>query len=108
MPAYLGRVLLLSPIVEAFGDGEWQMNFRPPKAEHPLRLATESSYTPPQKSEIRVGELDWQSVPADVLAFATPLGIPVTVAPGVGHMIGREYVGPLLDRWSKPSAPLRG
>ena len=47
-------------------------------------------------------------MPADVLAFATPLGIPVTVAPGVGDKIGREYVGPLLDRWLKPSGLLSG
>ena len=73
MPAYPGRVLLLSPIVGAF--------------------------------EVHVGELDWQSVPAHVLAFAAPIGIPVTVVPGAGHMLGREYVGPLLDRWLPTRAP---
>lgn len=105
MPAYPGRVLLLSPIVGAFEDVEKQMNFRPPKAEHLMRLVSEDRYTPPSRCEIHVGELDWQSVPADVLAFAAPLGIPVTVVPGAGHMIGREYVGPLLDRWLRPAKP---
>ena len=33
-----------------------------------------------------------------MLAFAASTGIPVTVVPGAGHMLGREYVGPLLDR----------
>ena len=99
-----GRVLLLSPIVGAFEDVEKQMHFRPPKAEHLMRLSAEGRYTTPSRIEIHVGELDWQSVPANVLGFAAPLGIPVTVAPGLGHMLGREYVGPLLDQWLR-SAP---
>jgi len=41
-------------------------------------------------------------VPAQVLAFASPLGIPVTVVPGRGHMLGRDVVGPQLDRWLAP------
>jgi hypothetical protein len=28
------------------------------------------------------------------------------VVPGVGHMLGREYVGPLLDRWLPARAPV--
>jgi hypothetical protein len=99
MPSYPGRVLLLSPIVGAFEDGERQMHFRPPRAEHLMRLVQEGSYPVPRHCEVHVGELDWQSVPDEVLAFATPLGIPVTVASGRGHMLGRDYVGPLLDRW---------
>lgn len=27
------------------------------------------------------------------------LGIPVEVVPGGGHMLGKDYVGNLLDRW---------
>ena len=52
-----------------------------------------------------MGELDWQSVPANVLAFTAPIGIPVTVVPQAGHMLGREYVGPLLDRWLPARTP---
>ena len=57
MPAYPGRVLLLSPIVSAFEQADKRMLFGP------------------------------------------PLGISVTVVPGRGHMLGRDVVGPLLDRW---------
>jgi hypothetical protein len=57
MPAYPGRVLLLSPIVGAFEQADKLMLFSP------------------------------------------PLGISVTVVPGRGHMLGRDVVGPLLDRW---------
>ena len=67
-----------------------------------MRLAAEGRYTPSPRCEIHVGADDWQSVPAQVLAFATPLGMPVTVVPGHGHMLGRDVVGPLLDRWLAP------
>jgi hypothetical protein len=97
--AYPGRVLLLSPIVGAFEDEARMQYFVPPRAEHLLRLSSEGRYMPPLCCEVHVGELDWQSVPAKVQAFAGPLGIPVTVVPGAGHMLGREYVGALLDRW---------
>jgi hypothetical protein len=73
-----------------------------------MRLVQEGSYPVPRDCEVHVGELDWQSVPADVLAFASPLGIPVTVAPGRGHMLGRDYVGPLLDRWLRQPADQPG
>jgi len=105
MPAYPGRVLLLSPIVGAFEDVERMQHFVPPRAEYLARLAEQGRYTPPARCEVHVGELDWQSVPAHVLAFAAPIGIPVTVVPGAGHMLGREYVGPLLDRWLPTRAP---
>jgi hypothetical protein len=102
MPAYPGRVLLLSPIVGAFEQADKLMLFSPPRPGHLMRLAAEGRYTPPPRCEIHVGADDWQSVPAQVLAFATPAGIPVTVVPGRGHMLGRDVVGPLLDRWLAP------
>lgn len=105
MPPYPGRVLLLSPIVGAFEDEEHLMHFSPPRATALMRLVAEGSYTPPRQCEIHVGELDWQSVPAHVKTFAAPLTIPVTVVPGAGHMLGRDYVGSLLDRWLMPPNP---
>ena len=52
-----------------------------------------------------MGELDWQSMATNVLCLAAPIGFPVTVVPGTGHMLGREYVGPLLDRWLPERGP---
>ena len=36
---------------------------------------------------------------ANVQALGDAVGIPVHIAPGRGHMLGEDYVGPLLDRW---------
>jgi len=34
-----------------------------------------------------------------VQALANRVGIPVTVVPGAGHRLGKDYVGGLLDAW---------
>jgi hypothetical protein len=51
------------------------------------------------KAEIHVGSEDWQSNPDAVCSFGEHASIPVTVVGGKGHMLGVDYVGPLLDRW---------
>jgi hypothetical protein len=48
---------------------------------------------------MHVGEEDWQSIPANVQALGRLTGITATVVPGCGHDLGKDYVGPLLDRW---------
>ena len=44
---------------------------------------------------------DWQSDPGNVKAFALAVGIAVKVVPNAGHSLPKEYVGILLDRWTK-------
>jgi hypothetical protein len=53
----------------------------------------------PLDAQFHVGTEDWQSVPDNVLAFGKAVGIPVHLAGGRGHMLGEDYVGPLLDEW---------
>ena len=53
----------------------------------------------PKYCQVHVGSEDWQSNPTNVSAFGSMLGIPVTVVPNAGHMLPKEYVGNLLDRW---------
>jgi hypothetical protein len=48
---------------------------------------------------VHVGEEDWQSNPANVAALGAQLGLAVTIVPQAGHMLGKSYVGALLDRW---------
>jgi hypothetical protein len=48
---------------------------------------------------MHVGSEDWQSNPTNVTALCSLLGIDVTVVPNAGHMLPKEYVGNLLDRW---------
>ena len=99
MPAFLGRVLLLSPIVGEFTNAQSRTSFSPPRPTRLKELAEAGQFTAPAHCEIHVGEEDWQSIPANVQAFGQLTGIPVTVVPKGGHDLGKEYVGPVLDRW---------
>ena len=99
MEPYIGKVILLSPIVGEFGNEETRMNFIPPRAVKLLQLAKANSFPIPKQCEVHVGSEDWQSNPANVTAFGSMLGIDVTVVPNAGHMLPKEYVGDLLDKW---------
>lgn len=101
LPPYVGRVILLSPIVGEFGNEETQMNFIPPRADKLLELARAGNFPVPKQCQVHVGSEDWQSNPANVTTFGAMLGIDVSVVPNAGHMLPKEYVGNLLDRWLK-------
>ena len=99
LPRFPGRVLLLSPIVDAFEDGQTQSHFQPPRAGRLQELARQGLLFLPGRLEVHVGEVDWQSVPAQVTALFGPLGVTPVIVTGAGHMLGKNYVGKLLDRW---------
>ena len=99
LPAYPGRVLILSPIVGEFGDESTGTYFSPPHADTLRELAESGAFPTPSDAQIHVGELDWQSVPENVKRFGEQTNIPVTVVPGAGPMLDHQYVGDLLDRW---------
>jgi pimeloyl-ACP methyl ester carboxylesterase len=101
MPAFVGRVLLLSPIVGEFTSEETRTTFSPPRPHRLRELAKAGQFNAPARCDIHVGEEDWQSIPANVEAFGRLTGISVTVVPQGGHDLGKEYVGRLLDRWLK-------
>jgi len=99
MPAFPGRVLLLSPIVGEFTNELARTSFSPP---HPTRLkdlAEAGRLVMPCVCEIHVGEEDWQSIPASVQALGRLSAIPVHLVQGAGHDLGKDYVGQLLSRW---------
>jgi pimeloyl-ACP methyl ester carboxylesterase len=98
MKPYVGRVLLLSPIIGDFSDGA-KMGFSPPMPYHLRDLVASGGMPKPHNCEIHVGSEDWQSDPLVVREFGRRLGVPVTVAGGLGHMLGKGYVGRVLDRW---------
>jgi hypothetical protein len=99
MPSFVGRVLLLSPIVGEFTNEEARTSFSPPRPTRLRELAEAGKFNAPAHCEIHVGEADWQSIPDNVQAFGRLVGIPVTVVPEGEHDLGKAYVGPLLDRW---------
>jgi pimeloyl-ACP methyl ester carboxylesterase len=96
---FIGKVILLSPIVGEFENQETAMNFIPPRSEQLLELAKAGSYPAPLNCEIHVGSLDWQSNPINVEMFGALTGLKVTVVAEAGHMLPKEYVNNLLDRW---------
>lgn len=99
MEPFVGRVLLLSPIVGDFESEETRTTFSPPKPAKLRELAESGRFPAPKHCAIHVGENDWQSIPANVVNFGKLTGIPVVVAQGRGHNLGADYVGPLLDEW---------
>jgi hypothetical protein len=99
LPSFPGRVLLLSPIVGEFTNVQARTSFSPPRPTRLKDLAEAGDLTVPRECEMHVGEEDWQSIPANVQALGRLTRIPVNVVAGGGHDLGKDYVGPLLDRW---------
>lgn len=99
MSQYPGSVLLLSPIVGQFSNDEVQIGFVPPRAKKLRQLAEQGDFPAPGQCQIHVGAKDWQSNPIAVREFGRKVGIRVTVVPHLGHQLGVDYVGPVLDRW---------
>ena len=96
---YVGKVLLLSPIVGEFSNEGSGMGFIPPHSGRLAQFAEAGTYPVPLHCEIHVGEHDWQSNPANVTKLAGLLGLNATVVPGGGHMLDKRYVAAVLDTW---------
>lgn len=97
MKPYVGRVILLSPIVGEFSNDEALMTFVPPRAGRLYELAKNGEFHSPKNCEIYVGDADWQSNPKNVEKLGEMLGIKVNIVPNAGHMLPVSYVGKLLD-----------
>jgi len=95
---YLGKILLLSPIVGEFSSEEIHMGFIPPYAKRLGELASAHQYPIPMNCSFHVGSEDWQSNPEDVLKFAALLSLAVTVVSGAGHQLPKDYVSKLIKR----------
>ena len=96
---YIGKILLLSPIVGEFSSEEISMGFIPPYADRLSELASTNQYPTPKNCSFHVGSEDWQSNPENVTKFASLLGLPVTVVPNAGHQLPKDYVSSLLDNF---------
>jgi hypothetical protein len=99
MDAFIGKLLLLSPIVGEFSNEDIRMGFIPPYSKRLFELASSGSYPRLKQCEIHVGSEDWQSNPQNVTAFADRLDITVSVVQGDGHSLSKHYVSAQLDRW---------
>jgi hypothetical protein len=99
MQQFIGKVLLLSPIVGEFRNEETRTGFSPPQPTKLFELAHAGKFSTPSNCEIHVGSDDWQSRSDAVQEFGRLTGVPVHVVQGRGHDLGKDYVGPLLDTW---------
>jgi pimeloyl-ACP methyl ester carboxylesterase len=99
MPPYVGRVLVLSPILGEFNNVETSTGFSPPQPTKLFELAQSGQFHPPASCEIHVGSDDWQSRPEAVREFGRLTGVPVHVVDRRGHDLGADYVGIVLDAW---------
>jgi predicted alpha/beta hydrolase family esterase len=97
--SYIGKVILLSPIIGEFSNEDTMTAYVPPRADKLLQLAKAHKFPIPKQCEIHVGEIDWQSNPINVEYLGNLLGIKVHIVPNAGHMLPKEYVGSLLDSW---------
>ncbi len=96
---YIGKVILLSPIIGEFSNEETMTAYIPPRADKLFQLANANKFPSPKQCEIHVGELDWQSNPQNVKKLSDLLSINIHIVPNAGHMLPKEYVGNLLDNW---------
>lgn len=99
MDAFIGKVMLLSPIVGEFSNEDIRMGFIPPYSKRLFELASSGSYPRLKQCEIHVGSEDWQSNPLNVTAFAELVAMNVHVVQNGGHKLPKDYVSDLLDKW---------
>ena len=99
MPPFPGRVLLLSPVLGGAFASSVGVGFIPPRADAIGEAVEAKQFPKLQQAEIHVGSEDWQSKPDAVAVFGEATSIPVNIVEGKGHMLGADYVSPLLDRW---------
>lgn len=97
--SYVGKVILLSPIIGEFSNEDTMTAYVPPRADKLLQLAKDNKLPIPKQCEIHVGELDWQSNPVNVSNLSKLLDIKLHIVPNAGHMLPKDYVGSLLDKW---------
>lgn len=101
LPPFIGRVLLLSLLLGDFASEEIATTFSPSRPTLLRELAQAGTFNVPKNCEIHVCEHDWQGIPKNVQHFGNLTGLSVNVVPGMGHDLGKDYVGALLERWLK-------
>lgn len=74
------------------------VGFVPPRADQLDQAASNGEFPRLDQAKIHVGSENWQSNSEVVRAFGKHAPILVEIVVGKGHMLGVDYVGPLLDR----------
>ncbi|SET40700.1 hypothetical protein [Thorsellia anophelis] len=96
---YIGRVLLLSPIIGEVINLELGRYFIPPQSKRIELMTSQGLYPIPKQLEIHVGEKDWQC-PIEVMKeIALQWKVKLSVVPEQEHRLNEQYVGKILDSW---------
>lgn len=93
------NILLLSPILGGVNDPGVMKFYRPPRANKLLDTVRAGKYPKLKQLQIHVGEHDWQSIPDRGIEFSQAVGGRCIVISEKGHLLGKNYVGRLLDQW---------
>ena len=96
---YVGKVLLLSPIVGEFANKEMMMGFIPPRSQRLAELIRGGKFNSPVHCEMHVGSKDWQSNPNAVRQVGEAMGATVHILEDAGHSLPKSYVNNTLDNW---------
>jgi hypothetical protein len=102
---FLGKVLLLSPIIGTAASPGNGPRFSPPFTGRLEGLVEAGKLRVASRCEIHVGELDWQCQPETLKRFGAKVGIAVNVVAGGGHMLDKGYGSQLLDAWLPNAEP---
>jgi hypothetical protein len=73
--------------------------FSPPRPKKLAELIENNKFPKPSKIETHTGENDWQSPAKMIIDFSIAVEGSYTIVKDKGHALGKEYVGPVLDRW---------
>ena len=98
LPAFVGKVVLFSPIIGEAIDPATNRVYVPPRAGKLQQYIAAGKFNVPIDCEIHVGEWDWQANPDVVLNLAKSVGIRVNIVPSSGHQLDRAYIGELLTK----------
>lgn len=62
-----------------------------------MQVVRAGKFPTQKQTQIHTGSMDWQNPPELVNEFGELTGASVTIVRGRGHMLGRDYVAPVLE-----------
>lgn len=99
MRPFVGKVLLLSPVVGEVVNLTLGRYFIPPSADKIKQATATSQFPLPASLEIHVGEEDWQSPLEQVKDLSAKWGTKLNIVNSAGHTLPKDYVSSVLDKF---------
>ncbi len=96
---YVGRALLLSPIIGDFQSEELRRSFSPPRATKLMSDVRSKRFPCPLNIEIHAGGEDWQCPGESLKEISSALDASLYIVPTQGHKLDKRDVCTVLDRW---------